>query len=179
MKQENTPALETPRLILRKFVPGDEEDVLRIYGDQEVNRFLPWFPLADLEEARDYLHHTIMPEYQKEAAYRYAIALKPSGQAVGYISLCGIDEEKGCGDLGYGLRKEYWGRGIVAEAAKALLDRLRANGFRYVTATHDVNNPASGRVMQKAGMRYCCSYEEWWQPKNFLVTFRLYRIDFA
>ena len=52
LKQENTPRLETERLILRKFQHDDLEDVFRIYSDLEVNTFLPWFPLRSMDEAR-------------------------------------------------------------------------------------------------------------------------------
>ena len=47
----------------------------------------------------------------------------------------------------------------------------------YVTATHDRNNPGSGRVMQKIGMRYHYTYEELWQPKNIMVFFRMYQLN--
>lgn len=47
----------------------------------------------------------------------------------------------------------------------------------YVTATHDVNNPYSGEVMKKIGMTYRYSYEEQWQPKGILVTFRMYQLN--
>ena len=46
-----------------------------------------------------------------------------------------------------------------------------------MTATHDRENPKSGRVMQKLGMRYCYSYTEQWKPKGFEVVFRLYQLD--
>ena len=59
-----------------------------------------------------------------------------------------------------------------------LLSRLREDGFRVVTAAYDQNNPRSGRVLEKLGMRYIRSYEEQWQPKDFKVTFLLYQIDF-
>lgn len=177
MKLENTPELETERLVLRKFTQADIPDLFLIYGDEEVNRFLPWFPFSTETEAETFLRNELLVEYEKEVAYRYAIVLKEKGRAIGYVSLHGIDRETGGGDLGYGLRKEYRGRGIVAEASAAVLERLRQNGFHIITATHDVNNPASGRVMQKIGMRYSHSYDEQWQPKNFLVTFKLYQID--
>ena len=80
-------------------------------------------------------------------------------------------------DLGYGLRKEYWNQGIVTEAGRAVIERVRKDGIPYLTATHDVKNPASGAVMEKLGMSYQYSYEELWQPKNFLVTFRMYQIN--
>lgn len=56
--------------------------------------------------------------------------------------------------------------------------QVKRDGMPYITATHDVNNPRSGMVMQAIGMRYCYSYEELWQPKNFLVTFRMYQLNF-
>lgn len=80
-------------------------------------------------------------------------------------------------DLGYGLRREFWHRGIVTEAAKAVAAKLNQDGLPYLTATHDQNNPRSGGVMQNIGMRYCCSYQEQWQPKDILVTFRLYQLN--
>ena len=46
-----------------------------------------------------------------------------------------------------------------------------------MTATHDRNNPRSGGVMKKAGMRYQYSYEEQWQPKNIPVVFRMYQLN--
>lgn len=73
--------------------------------------------------------------------------------------------------------KEYQGRGLMSEAVKAVIGKLREDGFRFVTATHDVNNPRSGEVMRRAGMKYMYSYTEQWMPKNISVTFRLYQLN--
>lgn len=73
--------------------------------------------------------------------------------------------------------KEFWNKGIVTEASKALIGQLSQDGIPFITATHDKNNPKSGSVMRKIGMKYCYSYEEQWQPKNFLVTFRMYQLN--
>ena len=54
-------------------------------------------------------------------------------------------------DLGYALLRDCWGRGYATEAAGAVLDWARCDGMTYVTATHDVHNPASGRVMRRLG----------------------------
>lgn len=48
----NTPTLETNRLVLRRFTPQDLEALYQIYRDREVNRFLPWFPLENLQQAQ-------------------------------------------------------------------------------------------------------------------------------
>ena len=90
--------------------------------------------------------------------------MKGENHPVGYI---GVSMEESH-DLGYGLRKEYWNQGIVTEAGRAVIERVRKDGLPYLTATHDVKNPASGAVMEKLGMSYQYSYEELWQPKNSL-----------
>ncbi|MFK4899217.1 GNAT family N-acetyltransferase [Lactococcus petauri] len=74
-------------------------------------------------------------------------------------------------DFGYGLRKEFWNKGIVTEASKALINKVKEDGIPCITATHDINNPRSGAIMQKVGMQYCYSYKENWQPKNIDVIF--------
>ena len=173
----NTPRLETERLILRRFERRDADALFRILSDEEVNRFLPWFPHKSREETSEFLENSVFADYRKEIAYRYALVPRGEDKAIGYLSLLGIDEKERCGDIGYGLLREYWGEGLMTEAVGALIARLKADGFRYATATHDVLNPASGRVMQKCGMRYVRTYPEFWQPKGIWVNFNLYRID--
>ena len=58
-----------------------------------------------------------------------------------------------------------------------MIAQLKKDGVPYITATHDVNNPRSGGVMKQLGMGYQYSYQELWQPKNILVTFRLYQLN--
>ena len=149
MIQENTPVLESRRLLLRKFTEGDVEDMLPLYGDEEVNRFLPWFPMKTKAEAVAYLHHTIFPCYEKECAYSYAVVLKAAGRVVGYVHVHDIG---GSNDLGYGLCREFWHQGITTEACAAVVERLRRVHFPFLTATHDIHNPYSGEVMKKLGM---------------------------
>ena len=141
----------TERLILRRFEPSDVEAVYLLFSDKEVNTFLPWYPLDDI----------------------LAICLKEDGFPVGYIHA----DEGDSHDFGYALRREYWHRGITSEAAAAFVSFLKEEGFPYITATHDVNNPRSGAVMKRIGMKYCYSYVEQWQPKNFPVTFRMYQLN--
>lgn len=76
--------------------------------------------------------------------------MKEDNYPIGYIK---IDMEEHH-DFGYGLRKEYWHRGITTEAGKAVIGQVKKDGLPYITATHDVNNPRSGNVMQACGMKY-------------------------
>lgn len=170
----NTPILKTERLILRKFTEQDMEALFLILSDKEVNKFLPWYPLEDLEETKKFYRERYISNYAQPQGYAYAICLKEDDFPVGYIN---VDMEE-AHDLGYGLRKEFWHRGIVTEATKAVVEQAKKDGLPYITATHDKNNPRSGNVMKKIGMKYCYSYEEQWQPKNFPVIFRMYQINF-
>ena len=170
----NTPTLETKRLILRKFTENDIEALFLILKDKEVNTFLPWYPMKNLEQAKKFYEERYTFTYLKPQVYAYAICLKSDNFPIGYIK---VDMEEPH-DFGYGLRKEFWHQGIVSEAAKAVVEQVKKDGLPYITATHDVNNPRSGNVMKKVGMKYCYSYEELWQPKGFFVTFRMYQLNF-
>ena len=174
MRLENTPVLETGRLLLRPFRPEDRVAILNIFGDWEANVYLPWFPLQTLEEAERFFEERYSRLYRQPRGYGYAVCLKGDGVPIGYVN---VSLAEGY-DLGYGLRHEFWHRGITTEAARAVVERVKADGLPYLTATHDVNNPRSGSVMRRLGMKYCYSYQEQWQPKDCLVTFRLYQLNF-
>lgn len=170
----NTPLLKTERLILRKFTEKDIGSLFLILNDWEVNRFLPWFPVTNMEETRRFYQEKYVVQYQLSQAYAYAICLKTDDIPIGYIN---VDMEEPY-DFGYALRKEFWRQGIMTEAATSVVEQVRNGGLPYITATHDRNNPRSGAVMQKIGMIYRYSYEELWQPKNFPVVFRMYQLNF-
>lgn len=170
----NTPTLETERLILRKFTEDDLEALFLILKDEEVNTFLPWYPMKNLEETKRFYEKRYATKYAEPQAYAYAICLKEDNLPIGYIK---VDMEEHH-DFGYALRKEFWHKGIVSEAARAVVEQVKKDGLPYITATHDVNNPHSGGVMKKIGMKYQYSYEERVQPKNMLVIFRMYQLNF-
>ena len=65
----------------------------------------------------------------------------------------------------------------MTEATKAFVEHIKKHSIPYITATHDINNQRSGNVMKNIGMTYCYTYKEQWQPKNILVTFRMYQLN--
>ena len=161
--------IETNRLILRRFEENDIEEIYLLFSDKEINTFLPWYPVKDVNEAKIFFERRL-----KNKKYCFAICLKDDDFAIGYIHA----EEDDSHDFGYALRKEYWHLGIVSEASNAVIELLKEEGVPYITATHDKNNSRSGAVMKRIGMKYCYSYEEQWQPKNFPVIFRMYQLNF-
>ncbi len=168
-----TSVLETDRLRLRRFTDADLPAILEIYADREVNTFLPWFPITSLEEGKKLYEQRYAAAYRQPCHCRYAICRKEDDIPIGYVHL-DLGESH---DLGYGLRKEFWHQGMVTEACEAVIRQIRQAGIPFVTATHDIRNPRSGLVMRRLGMQYQYSYQEQWQPKNILVTFRLYQLN--
>lgn len=111
--------------------------------------------------------------YKHPNTYKYAICLKSNNIPIGYVN---VSNDNGH-ELGYGLKKEYWNQGIVTAACKAVVTILKKSDIPYITVTHDINNPSSGRIMQNIGMTYCYSFQEQWQPKNKLVIFKMYQLN--
>ena len=84
MNSANTPLLETERLILRKFTENDLEALFNIYSNEEVNTYLPWFPLTSLEEAASLFKEKYQEVYKRPYGYHYAICPKNSNLPAGY-----------------------------------------------------------------------------------------------
>ncbi len=156
-------------LTLEKAVPLWYNKNISARNAKGANTFLPWYPAQSLEDTRIFYEE----KYAQPQSYAYAICLKEDNFPIGYINI-GMEEPH---DLGYGLRKEFWHRGIATEAGRAVIEQEKKAGLPYITAMYDRNNPRSGGVMRNVGMRYQYSYEEQWQPKNLLVTFRMYQLN--
>ena len=146
---ENTPTVETERLILRKFETADREDMFEILSDEKTNTFLPWFTVRNVGEAERFINERYISFYERESAYRYAICLKESMKVVGYIGISDDDSH----DLGYGINRKFWGQGCMTEAFREVLRfAFEENGVFRLTTGCDPENRGSERVMVKCGL---------------------------
>lgn len=154
MNKLGTQRIETERLILRRLVMEDAEDMFNGWcNDPEVGRFLTWPPHGDIEVTKGLLTEWIA-QYEKGDYFNWAIELKEAGKAIGNISVVSLREDIAAAEIGYCMCRAYWGQGIMPEALKAVMDFLFDEvGMNRVAAKHDVKNPKSGRVMEKAGMK--------------------------
>lgn len=168
------PILTSERLVLRPFEESDAAAFYELFSDPSVARFVIYQPLQSLDEAKAMLKKQYLDTYEKENCFNYAICFKNDPKPIGYVNVNQDDSY----DLGYGLHPAYWHQGIITEAAQMVVARAKQAGLPYLTATHDILNPNSGKVMEKLGMRYQYSYEEEWKP-NLIVTFRMYQINFT
>lgn len=155
MNKTGTQRIETHRLILRRFTVDDAQDMYRNWAsDPEVTHFLTWPTHTSAEVSRMVLESWI-PQYEDGGYFNWAIEWKESGHAIGNISVVKLYDETEAADIGYCLGRAYWGQGIMPEALRAVMDYLFDTvGVQRVAACHDVNNPKSGRVMEKAGMKF-------------------------
>ncbi len=155
LRHKGTNSIETLRLLLRRFCEEDAEDMYHHWaGDPEVVKYLPWGPHQDPSVTQKRIREWML-RYGHDNYYNWAICLKNTNTAIGSISVeIQYDGELTC-EVGYCLGKEYWSRGIMTEALHAVMHYLfQEIGYRRITARHDVLNIASGRVMQKCGMKY-------------------------
>ena len=144
LTHKGTKVIETDRLILRPFTMADAEPMFRNWATHtsvEVSRMV----------LSDWTSHYEEPDF-----YNWAIVLKENGpEPIGNIAVVGIDKKVDGATMGYCMSRARWRKGIMAEALTALIAFLFDEvGFNRIEADHDIENPASGRVMQKAGMTF-------------------------
>ncbi len=142
--------IETHRLILRKPRMADAPAIFANYTqDPEVTRYMTWHPNKDLKETRHHIELGLKL-WEEGKAYSYAITLKDSDSAIGMIALHPDGFKV---SIGYVLARPHWNKGYVTEAARAVVSWLLEQPDIYrIYATCDVENPASARVLEKAGM---------------------------
>jgi RimJ/RimL family protein N-acetyltransferase len=137
----------TPRLLLRPGFPEDAAALAAAIADETIVRNLavvPWpYTLRDAEaflaSPRDPALPSMLIFERTEAAPRL-------------VGCCGLKRRSsGAVELGYWIARPYWGRGLATEACKALIDISRTLGLAKLEAGHFIDNPASGRVLEKLG----------------------------
>ncbi|MCL2386428.1 MAG: GNAT family N-acetyltransferase [Defluviitaleaceae bacterium] len=139
--------LESERLILRKIREEDAAGLLEWASDPETVKWLTWGGLSTLEEA----HGTILNYYLTLPCF-FAIEHKKDRKYIGNIDLRLIPEHDKTG-TGYVINRKYWGKGYMSEALRTIISfAFETLELNRVESHHYTANPASGRVMEKAGM---------------------------
>jgi len=148
------PVLESPRLSLRPYALADAPEVQRLAGDArvaETTTAIP-HPYPDGAAACWIAGHAAAFANGEEVIY--AIALRRTGELVGTVSLFDVSHADARAELGYWVAVEHWGQGYCTEAVRVLMrfaqEHLKAT---RIVARCMARNPASARVMEKAGLR--------------------------
>ena len=146
------PTLETPRLVLRRMTMRDAKDVFAYSRDEEVARHVLWSAQRDVSEARDYIRY-MLRRYRNDQPSSWGIILKREERLVGTIGYMDYSEDNGCVEVGYSLARRLWNGGYMTEALRRVIGyTFEAMDVNRIEAQHELDNPASGRVMEKCGM---------------------------
>ena len=143
--------METDRILLRPWRDSDAEVLFKYASDPEVGPRAGWPPHKSVEESLEIIR-TIF-----HSDTTWAIELKATGEPIGCIGYMpsegtGLPAREGEPFVGYWVARVYWDQGICTEALELMIDRIRTTTeIRSLLGTHFLDNPASGRVMEKCG----------------------------
>jgi RimJ/RimL family protein N-acetyltransferase len=137
----------TPRLLLRPGFPEDAPALAAAIGDRAIARNLavvPWpYTLRDAEAFLASPRDPVLPSL---------LIFERTGRAPELVGSCGLGRRtSGSVELGYWIARAHWGRGIASEACTALVHIARTLGLTRLEGSHFLDNPASGRVLEKLG----------------------------
>ena len=146
--------IETERLILRPWQESDLNDFYEYARVDGVGQMAGWLPHENMEKSR-----LILDMFIREKK-TLALEMKENGKVIGSLGLeprdvdCVGDESLGR-EIGYVLSKDYWGRGLMPEAVKAVIDYcFGALSYDYLLCGHFLWNDQSRRVVEKCGFQY-------------------------
>lgn len=155
LDHRGTVTIHTDRLILRKFTINDAEDMLNNWAnDNEVAKYLSWSPHGKIEVTREVISGWVRA-YEMPTTYNWAIELKTTRKVIGSISVIELSDKNHRCEIGYCMSKAYWNKGIMTESLRAVNGFLFSEvGINRIQAKHDTKNIASGKVMEKTGMKH-------------------------
>ena len=170
------PTLETPRLRLRKMRLDDAEAHFAYASDPLVAEHTGWYPYQSVEASRDFLK-VMVDRYAAGQEAGWAIALKEDDRLVGTAGFFSWSVPHRRAEVGYSLARWLWNRGLMTEALRAMIDfgfdRMNLN---RIEARCKVENAASARVMEKAGMTFEGVLREHQLAKGAFETMKLYSV---
>jgi RimJ/RimL family protein N-acetyltransferase len=143
--------LKTKRLRLRKLKLADAEVIFSAYArDTEVAKYVSWRAHRNVDETREFVR-ACLAGWEVGRAFHWAIERTEDNQLVGMLT-ARVESHKW--ELGYVLARLYWGNGYMTETVKGIIDwALKQPEIYRVWSVCDVDNLASARVMEKAGMK--------------------------
>jgi [ribosomal protein S5]-alanine N-acetyltransferase len=141
---------QTQRVLLRPIAPTDAVPIFEGYAqDPEASRYLTWRPHRAIEDTETYIRACIAAT----SGRTYVLVQESEGQVIGAFDLRRPSPSR----LGFGyvLIRASWGAGIMTEVLTHIVDwALRQSGIWRIGDVCDVENPASARVMEKAGLQH-------------------------
>ncbi len=139
------------RLLLRPGWIEDAAEVTARISDEAIARNLAQVPWPYCE--KDAISWLSAPVAPLMPSFLLTLPDEPGNPVIGSCGLHESIEASPCGDaeIGYWIARKWWGRGFATEAVRSVLRIAATLGYQQIAARHAVDNPASGRVLRKAG----------------------------
>lgn len=145
------PILETERLILRPITLDDAEACFSWGSDERVARFMCYPTAKDISETIAWIKTTLVDEEE----WNWAFVLKSENRVIGTGGIGPNKFMDGYWGIGYNLHYDYWHKGYCTEAMRAIVDYAHNElGVNKICSDHAVDNPRSGKVMEKLGLKF-------------------------
>ncbi len=150
----NGKVIETDRLILRRLSTDDAEFILELLNEPSFLRFIGDKGVRTLEDARNYILNGPVDMYNRLGFGLYLTELKEDGVPIGICGLIKRDSLEDV-DIGFAFLPKFWAKGYAYEAASAVMAYGKnVLGFKRIVAITSPDNDASGRLLEKLGMRF-------------------------
>lgn len=151
MRFNALPTLETQSLILRAITLDDAPAIFAYAKDPEVCKLLSWHPNKSVQETEEIVQGWL-EKYKQNKSAPWGIIDKISNQVIGTIDVRNYNPTHKKAEIGYCLSRDYWGRGLMVQAVRMVVDYLFSHtAIREVNAYCRIDNPQSQRVLEKAG----------------------------
>ncbi|MFT5703735.1 MAG: ribosomal-protein-alanine N-acetyltransferase [Rickettsiales bacterium] len=150
----NFPIIDLGDYILREQTLEDAESFLEYYGDPVVNEHIVSSIPRNVEEARTEINYWINVYNYNDGIY-FAIARKSDDKMIGSVGVSGINRMHNRIEASYDLAKEYWNKGIMSKALRAVVKyAFLEKKFNRIEAYAIPNNVGSYRVLEKCGFKF-------------------------
>lgn len=148
------PQITTERLLLRKIVIQDAEDMFSYAKLSEVTRYLTWYEHPDLLYTKRYITF-LQRKYHAGEFYDFAVVHRADRKMIGTCGFARLDATNSTGEVGYVFNPVYWQQGLATEAVQAMIRfGFETLGLHRIEARFMIHNLASRRVMEKCGMTF-------------------------
>ena len=162
--------IETDRLMIRDLELSDAEGMYALDSDPAVHQFLGNKPIQSMQEAIEVIKY-IRKQYESNGIGRWAIIDKDTQDFIGWTGLKyedGLRSEFNYYDLGYRLRKKFWGKGIATESALASLQYgFEKMKLKEIGAAAHVDHLISNKILTKLGLKFVDTFEYEGAPHNW------------
>jgi ribosomal-protein-alanine N-acetyltransferase len=143
------PTIETERLLLRKILMSDVEELFLIRSRIETMKYIGK-PLAITISEVEELIQKMNDNLENNLGIAWGISFKNESKIIGSVGYHRIEKEHYRAEIGYQLLPDYWNKGIMNEAVKAIIDYAFNNmKLHSIEAKIDPNNKASAQLLKK------------------------------